>query len=151
MRVGHLAGVVKRRGPAAIGVCLALAFAPDPALSCSVTFTEPRDPAVRYAGTSVRRLVGTYRMEGVAVPGGLSTPALIHGRLMTRRGRIFPVVQEYREQLVDCAVYDLPTGDAKGLFYLSRRKRDGRYRLLGWRGTHIPGMQITRPVEEGDE
>lgn len=145
-----IAGAFWSKG-VAIAVGVAAALAPVPAFACSVTQTAPRDPEVRYAGTSARRVAGTYRIERVAAAGGFASPAFIHGRLTTRRGRIFDVVQEYLQPLVDCSVYDLPVGDAQGIFYLSGRSRDGRYRLLGWTGTHIPGTRIIQPGEAGNQ
>lgn len=122
-----------------------------PAQACSVNRTGPRDPAERYAGTNVRRVIGTYRVERIAVPGGYSSPAWVHGRISTPRGPYFEVAHPYQQQLVDCLVYDLPVGDAEGTFYLSRRSRHGRFRILGWSGRHIPGNAIVQPSGEPGE
>ena len=133
----------------ALAACAALALAPVPAAACSIIFTAPRDPAVRYAGTDVRRVTGTYRIGRMVIPDDASSPALIYGRLTTRRGTWFDVAQPYRQQWVDCLVYDLPMGDAEGLFYLSRRSRAARYELLGWRGGYVPGGRSLESAAEG--
>jgi hypothetical protein len=130
---------------------LAVALVPAPGLACSGRFTGPRNPEQRYAGTEVRRVVGTYRLERVAVAGGYVRPALFDGRITTRRGSTLLVRQAYMQPQVDCGFYDLPLGDAQGTFYLSPTRRGGRYELLGWTGTLIPGNRIPQPGEEGNK
>ena len=132
-----------------LAAALALPLLPAPAAACSISFTQPRDPAVRYAGTDVRRVIGTWRIERIEQAPGRTQPARIYGRLTTRRGTGFDVVQPWYGILVECSAYDLPQGDADGLFYLTRRSTDGRYWMLGWRGRHIPGTGL-RP-DHGDE
>ncbi len=122
-----------------------------PAAACSISFAQPRDPAVRYAGTDVRRVTGTYRIQRVEAGRGPNDPARIYGRVTTRRGTWFDVVQPYYEVLVECAAYDLPMGDAEGLFYLARRSYDGRNWMLGFRGRHIPGTALRPAYEAGEE
>src|SRR4051812_49355409 len=52
--------------PLLLAVASVAAAQAAPAWACTVTRTAPRDPAVRYAGTDVRRVFGTYRLERVA-------------------------------------------------------------------------------------
>jgi hypothetical protein len=130
---------------------LLAAVAPLPATACSISWTRPRDPAVRYAGTDVRRVTGTYRIERIEQARNANEPVRIYGRVTTRRGTWFDVVQPYYEILVACAAYDLPMSDAAGLFYLERRARDGRYRVLGWRGQPVAGTALRPSYETGEE
>jgi hypothetical protein len=130
---------------------LLAAAAPLPAMACSIGFTQSRDPAVRYAGTDIRRVTGTYRIERIEQARNPRDPARIYGRVTTRRGTWFDVVQPYYEILVACAAYDLPMSDADGLFYLERRARDGRYWMRGWQGQPIAGTVLRPAYDSGEE
>jgi hypothetical protein len=134
--------------PLLLAVASVAAAQAAPAWACTVTRTAPRDPAVRYAGTDVRRVIGTYRLERVAAPGTMDRAMVIHGRLTTRRGTYFDLYQFYRQQWVDCLIYDLPVHDASGTFYLSRHSNNGRYQLLGWSGEYVSGNGLSEAQEE---
>ena len=127
---------------ALIAVCMLLP--PVPAAACSISVAMPRDPALRFADTNVRRVTGTFRLEQIQ-----RTPGQLRARVTTRRGTWLDTYQPYADFLVECNVHDLPLGDAEGVFYLSRRSRNGRYRVLGWSGRYIPGLAIQ--LDPGEE
>ena len=137
-RPGSVAALTRKL---AILSCAASALAPLPASACSVTWrVNGKTAEERMAGrTDVRRVIGTYRMERIVAPASFNAPARILGRLETRRGTSFRIVQPYRDEWVDCLAYLLPMADASGTFYLSRRARNGEYELLDWSGRYIPG------------
>jgi hypothetical protein len=131
-------------GRVALLAGLALALAPSPAHACSATRLVEGDTAdERMAGrTDFRRVIGVYRIERIAPAETYATPGLVHGRLRTRRGRSFAVVQPIRGVWVECGIYTLPLADASGTFYLRQWARDGEYELLDWSGEHVPGNAI---------
>jgi hypothetical protein len=130
---------------------VAAALQAAPALACSATRIGPRDPAERYAGTDVRRVIGIFRIERMATPESMDRAGVIHGRLTTGRGTGFDTYQFYRDVWVDCLIYDLPVHDASGTFYLSRSSSDGRYQLLGWTGEYVAGNGLIRVDGEGQQ
>lgn len=130
--------------PLLAALAAVLSLMPAAAAACSVEVAWPRDPALRFAGRDMRRVTGTYRLEP-----SQETPGVLRARITTRRGTWVDVDQPYHWLMVECQVHDLPLGDAEGVFYLSRRSRNGRYRVLGWSGQYIPGLRMQ--VDYGEE
>lgn len=122
---------------------LALGLAP-PAMACSASRpVEGETAQERMAGrTDVRRVIGVYRVERIDPPETFATPAMVHGRLRTRGGTAFAIVQPIRGVWIECMIYTLPMGDASGTFYLRRWARNGEYELLDWAGELVPGNGI---------
>src|SRR5687767_10272100 len=139
----------------AILSCLASALAPLPASACSGSWmSKGKTAEERMTGrTDVRRVIGIYRMEQILPAERYDTPERILGRLETKRGTSFRIVQPYRQEWVDCLFYRLPTADASGTFYIARRVRNGRYELLDWSGKYIPGnaLESGYPDPEGQQ
>lgn len=133
----------------------ALPLLPAPAMACSASRTAAPTAAERVEGrTDLRRVVGTYRMERVDRPESHGAPGLVRGRVTTRRGSSYPVVQPYWGIWIECGVYDLPLSDASGIFYLKRRAQGGVHELVDWSGRHIPGSTLpglANGTEEGPQ
>ncbi len=130
------------RGLSRMGL-LAMSITALPALACSVANPPADTVAKRIAGrTDLLRLTGTFRIESVTpVPGG--ERSIVRGTITRGKGDAYPVTYVYAAIWVYCSVYYLPQEEAKGSFYLSRLKRDGRHELVDWSGSYIGGKAIS--------
>lgn len=122
-----------------------LALVSTPASACSFTWKKGWSPDEIKERSDVRKVKGTYRL--VEVAGERFTDddgeewvrdASYHGRLNTLRGTGWDTYHEPRLQELTCIYYFKPEADAKGTFWISRKKVDGRYRILLWEGEYLP-------------
>lgn len=124
-------------------------LAPLPAEACSVSRTLAGTAEERVAGrTDLRPVKGTLRLDSIQWHNSHydGKPSRVFGRVTTQR-RTWLVVYSFDQLWVDCLIYYLPTHDASGTFYVSRRKRDGYYELVDWSGEYIEGNGIPDPEE----
>lgn len=121
---------------------LAAAIAASPAMACSVANPPANTVAKRIAGrTDLQRVGGTFRIASVTpVPG--QERSIVRGTITRENGRSYPVAYPFVTIWVYCSIYYLPQGEASGTFYLSRRKREGRYELIDWSGRYIGGKTL---------
>lgn len=120
--------------------------------ACSFTWAPGWSPDEIKERTDVRKVRGTYRLLEIAGERFINDDgeewvrdATYLGRLDTARGTGWDVAHEPRIPDLTCIYYFKPEADATGTFWISRRKEDGRYRLLLWEGDYIsakPGDPI---------
>ena len=130
---------------AAAGVVV---WAAIPAHACSFDMRPVRERVEMIkSDPEVRRVKGVFRWEEVRgepmddpkYPGWLRD-AKILGRVETLGGSRFETVHPAPDQMTTCYVgaYFKPETDASGIFYISRKKTDGRYELLHWEAADTP-------------
>lgn len=99
--------------------------------------TEARERSIR----SLRRVSGAYsvtarevrRFEEMGEPVEETT---YYGTVTTASGRTYRTVHVSDGTILLCSWAFQPRGDANGVFYLTRRPRDGIYRLVHWDGEY---------------
>lgn len=127
------------KGALMLAAGLAATFA-SPAAACSFSWAPGHSPDEIKARDDVRLVKGIFRFEvgrGDVREDGMLDRGTIYGHLETERGTGWKTVQPFDQFSVDCAAYLRPTADAKGSFWISRRKTGGRYELLLWEGTYL--------------
>ncbi len=124
------------------------ALAGSPAAACSMDMRPVHERIERIkTDPDVRLVKGAFHFEQVRgepvnnpdLPGWLQNAEIL-GKVETRRGTAFETVHAAPDESTTCYVgtYFKPISDASGIFYLSRRKTDGRYELLHWEAENLP-------------
>ena len=133
---------------AILALGLPIALAATGAAACSMDMRPVRERVEQIkADPGVRLVKGVFHFEEIRgepmndpdYPGWL-LDAVILGKVETLRGTAFETSHAAPDESTTCYVgtYFKPGGDASGIFYLSRRKKDGRYELLHWEGEYLP-------------
>jgi len=126
----------------AAAACFAM-LAAAPAHACEFSWKpgwspkEIKDPE----RTDVRRVVGVFHItaiEGQAGQDGYLDSGWISGRVETLRGTGWDMIQSYDRFSIECGASREPTRDAKGVFWIARARKDGRYEMLAWEGEYLP-------------
>lgn len=134
-----------RFGPLAVATCLAVLVGQPPAYGCSFSWQPGYSPEEIKVREDVRMVRGVFRVGDafgqVDDEGGLVS-GTISGRLETRRGTGWDTTQYYDQLSVECGAYHKPTADARGVFWIERQRKDGRYAILLWEGEYL---QNTKP------
>ncbi len=107
--------------------------------ACSMSGTPLEARQEIREDSSLRRLEGNFFVEGeIEWPASYGDPAIINGRIESKSGRSYPVQLEYLELLVPCGLQPTPPKNASGTFWITRKKRDGRYKMQLWVGEYLP-------------
>ena len=142
---------------------LALSFAalslPTAGQACSWVWEEGWSPEEIKQRADVRKVRATYKMLQVAGKTGTDENgetivynAEFRGRLETLRGTGWDTYHEPPMYDLTCQIgnYHKPETDATGTFWISRKKKNGRYRILLWEGDYLPPEQRGEPVWGGE-
>lgn len=133
---------------ASLAICAC--FIPSKSLACSFTWSEGFSPEEIRERKDLRKVIGTFEIinwDGQADENGELSTGKIYSRLSTKRGTGWYTWQEFSRISLDCGAYLKPLNNARGTFYISRRKIDGRYEILLWDGEYIS----TENSESGDQ
>lgn len=123
---------------AAIGLGV---VAHQPVSACTFQWQKGWSPEEIKQRDDIRRVIGTFEVQditGSADEDGGLYEGTIYGRLETLRGTGWDTWQDYHRISVDCGANVKPLGYAKGTFWITRKKKDGRYQLLLWEGEYLP-------------
>ncbi|MEP0191230.1 MAG: hypothetical protein ABJP70_11460 [Erythrobacter sp.] len=121
-----------------------------PATACSFSWSPGYSPDEIKERANVRRVKGRFvaqDMTGSADENGELYEGKIFGRLETLRGTGWDTWQEFHRISLDCGAYLKPLADAQGTFWISRRKKDGRYQILLWEGEYLPATDDVNEAE----
>lgn len=120
-------------------------MATSPALACSFSWGSGQSPGEIRKRADVRKIEGVFRYgsgQGVLDEQGELYRGRITGRVEARTGRVWNTIQLFDQLLVECAAYHKPVADARGTFWISRHKSDGRYNMLLWEGEYLPRRNV---------
>lgn len=127
-----------RRGlPLLLGAAFALQ--PVAAAACSFSWARGNSPAEIRENPALRQVRGTFNFV-MAQDGSGHAATDAHGwafgRIVSERGRprYWNTVQfPLNGFAIECGAYTAPTGNgATGTFWITRERRNGRYRLMLW-------------------
>jgi len=137
-------------GGAAILIALTMAASPPAAHACSFSWKRGWSPDEIKQREDVRAVQGTWRMG--ALEGERFTDE--EGQEWVRDGRFVGRIEEEHgvrwstwhlapDERTTCSAgtYFNPMADAKGTFWIARRKVDGRFEILLWEGEYLPQPQ----------
>jgi hypothetical protein len=140
---------------AALLLALAAVAAPGAAEACTFSWKRGFSPEEIKRRPDVREVKGTWRMSALEgerftddegqewVRGGRFT-----GRIETTRGTRWSTWHRPPDMTTTCYIgsYFKPEADAKGTFWIARRKVGGRFEILLWEGEYvIPGTPMVAP------
>lgn len=146
-------GAIRR---AAVLLALGLAvLAPPPAHACTFAWKRGWSPEEIKQRPDVRMVEGTWAMqtlEGDRTVDEEGQHLVINGRFLGRitakRGTRWSTWHRAPDHTTTCYVgsYFKPEADAKGTFWIARRKVGGRFEILLWEGEYvIPGTPMVAP------
>ena len=122
-----------------IPVIAALLLSAAPAEACSFSWGRGNSPAEIRENPALRQVRGTFNfILRQDWSGHIATDAngWAYGRIVSERGRplYWNTVQfPLSELAIECGAYTAPTGNgATGTFWITRERRNGRYRLMLW-------------------
>lgn len=122
-----------------------LTLQPLTAEACSFSWRRGNSPAEIRENSALQVVRGTFRFEQDPATGHIVTDArgMALGRIETGRARYWNTYQfPLNEFSIECGAYLAPTGnEATGIFWISRERRNRRYRLMMWEGrypSHAP-------------
>ena len=125
-----------------------LVLQPLAAEGCSFSWARGHSPAEIRANPNMRQVQGTFRFVQDPANGHIVTNAQgwAYGRIEGARGRYWNTIQTPMSEIsIECGAYTAPTGnDATGTFWISRARRDRRYRVMLWEPAPIPGAAARR-------
>lgn len=128
---------------ASLAVTITLGLTSSPALSCSVSIDADHDSSIK-ARHDVRKVEGEFiveRLVGSVGSDGSFAEGTIYAHILLGNGRQLLTFQPFLEAWASCGLNHLPNGDAKGAFYIDRKKQDGRFEVLFWEGEYLPQGQ----------
>lgn len=143
----------------ALSVIFAALALPTSANACSWVWKDGWSPEEIRERDDVRKVRGTYRMLQVAGDvgadengGTVVSNAQFRGRLETLRRTGWDTYHEPPIYDLTCQVgnYHKPETDAKGTFWISRKRVHGRYRILLWEGEYLPPEERGEPIVGGE-
>ena len=131
-------------------VAAALLLSAAPAQACSFSWGRGNSPAEIRENPALQIVRGTFRFIQDPATGHIVTDARgwALGRIDSGRGRYWNTVQvPLNEFAIECGAYTAPTGnDATGTFWISRERRNRRYRLMLWEGRYPPRDTAPAPT-----
>ncbi len=119
-----------------------------PASACTFTWQKGWSPEEIKKRGDIRRVTGTFEVQDRSGSGdeyGDLYEGTIYGRLSTLRGTGWDTWQEFHRISLDCGAYEKPLADAQGTFWISRKKKDGRYQIYLWEGEYLPAKEPQSP------
>ncbi|HTU12927.1 MAG TPA: hypothetical protein VMG08_18705 [Allosphingosinicella sp.] len=124
-----------RRWTYALGALLALQ--PATAGACSFSWRRGNSPDEIRANPNMRPVRGTFHFiqpRGENSPIAANAEGWLYGRIDGARGRYWNTIQSPMYEIaVECGAYTAPTGNGTtGIFWISRARRDRRYRVMLW-------------------
>jgi hypothetical protein len=134
----------------AVAILLATLALSSPAQACSFTWSPGYSPDEIKERDDVRAVRGVFRVvdvDGTAGEDGTLASGVIYGRIKMRGGKVWNTVQEYNTFWVDCGAYVQPTADAKGVFWISRTAKNGRYKMMLWDGEYLPANNPSKDTD----
>lgn len=123
-----------------VAACFALLAVPH-AHACSFSWKPGYSPDEIKAREDVRMVKGEFHFEGgwgELRPDGSLDRGVLRGRIETLRGTGWDTEQPYDQFAADCGAFLGPVADGQGVFWIERRKKNGRYQMLLWEGAHLP-------------
>jgi len=81
---------------------------------------------------------GTFYRQGEVAPAVYGKPLVIHGFIETQRGTTRKVWLQYMDVWEQCGIQFAPPIDAKGQFWITRKKTKGRHEIELWEGYYLP-------------
>ena len=119
---------------------------PQPAQACSFSWKPGHSPKEIKHRSDVRRIEGTFRvldMKGTVDGDGQLFEGTIHGRVETKRGKRFDTIQDYSQFVMECGADRRPVSDGTGIFWISRTKQNGTYKMRLWEGQYSQAQNQT--------
>lgn len=114
-----------------------LALQPLAAEACSFSWQRGHSPAEIRANPDMRQVRGTFHF--IEVPGGngriaANAQGWLYGRIDVAGGHRWDTIQAPMHEIsIECGSYIAPTANGlTGRFWISRERRNGRYRLMLW-------------------
>lgn len=141
-----------KRALSLAAICGGLAFA-SPTAACSFSWQKGWSPEEIKQRDDLRSVKGRFVLEDSSLSrsnDGLYTLGTITGRLETQRGTGWSTWQDYSEISVDCGAYRKPLADAEGTFWISRKRKDGRYQIYLWEGEYLPVKDTANPDDANE-
>jgi hypothetical protein len=133
-----------------IPIVAALLLSAAPAQACSFSWARGNSPGEIRANPALQMVRGTFRFIQDPENGHIVTDARgwALGRIESARGRYWNTVQvPLNEFAIECGAYTAPTAnEATGTFWISRERRNRRYRLMLWEGRYPPREPATAPT-----
>ena len=112
---------------------------PEQVSACSFSWKQGNSPReIKHRG-DVRRIEGTFRIvdiRGTVDEDGSLDEGMIYGRIETRRGKSFDTVQNYSQFLMMCGADKRPVKDGSGIYWVMRKPKDGKYKMMLWEGEY---------------
>ena len=105
----------------------------------------------------LRRVRGAYKVVSVSRRseqrfGQTVEVATYYGRITAKGGRTFDTLHEDDGSIILCAMFETPVADARGVFFLERRRgTEARYQLIDWDGSYRKSLSVSRNVRETGE
>lgn len=135
-----------------VPIVAALLLSAAPAAACSFSWARGNSPGEIRENPALRQVRGTFNFV-VAQDGSghVATDAngWAYGRIVSERGRppYWNTVQyPLNVFAIECGAYTAPTGNpATGTFWISRVRRNGRYRLMLWEPDPVRETPAPRP------
>ena len=132
-----------------IPIVSALLLSAAPAQACSFSWARGNSPAEIRENPALQIVRGTFRFVQDPATGHIVTDARGRalGRIESGRGRYWETFQVALHPFaIECGAYTAPTGnDATGTFWISRERRNRRYRLMMWEGRYPPRDPAAAP------
>jgi len=128
-----------------------LALQPATAEACSFSWRRGNSPDEIRDSPAMMTVTGTFRFEQDPATGHIVTDArgYAYGRITSERGRRYWNTVQFPLDgfSIECGAYVAPTGnDATGTFWISRERRNRRYRLMLWEGRYPPNPPAPAPA-----
>jgi hypothetical protein len=117
-----------------------------PAQACSFSWKKGWSPKEIKRRSDVRKVTGVFRLKelkGERRTDSEGTEYVINGEfvgtLESNGGVVRNTIHEAPDDTTTCRYgsYFKPEADAKGTFWISRTKKDGRYPILLWEGEYL--------------
>lgn len=127
-----------------------LALQPVAAEACSFSWRRGNSPDDIRANPNMRQVRGTFRfIEAPEGNGRIATNAegWPYGRIDGPRGRYWNTIQTPMYEIaLQCGAYTAPTANGTtGTFWISRTRRDRRYRVMLWEPDPVRETAPHRP------
>jgi hypothetical protein len=131
-------------------LALVAAVAPLPAAACSFSWRRGNSPAEIREHPGIRQVTGTFHFiqpQGEDQPIATDARGMALGRIDSARGRYWNTFQYPPNEIsIECGAYIAPAGNgATGTFWISRERRNGRYRLWMFEGHYPPRPAAAAP------
>lgn len=115
-----------------------------PLLACSMSSSPSEIRKKVMAEPGLMRVKGTFRIDQPIEQAPYGEPFLIRGTITTERGTKRKVWLHYMDVWVQCGVQFTPPQDAKGVFWISRKRTDKRHEMRLWEGEYL--AEVNEPA-----